>query len=221
MKKVFLIIFTILVVIAFVFTLRECKNIYAFYTTNDKITNFFNVGQISAEVEEPNYEDNKVVRPGDEVVKDPTLSNNGKVDSYIRAQVYVPISDEVKYVDENEEIDEIDKEIELVSYELNDGWVKVEDENFTGSYEDENGDKYKVYTYKYVMDNVEKIIKPGEKIEKPVFDKVKIINYLDMDKAINIKLHVTAIAVQAEGGTAEEMWSYYIKQNGTGIEGVR
>ena len=206
MKKVFLIIFTILVVITLVFTLRECKNIFAFYTTNDKITNFFNVGQISAEVEEPNYQDNKVVRPGDEVVKDPILSNNGKVDSYIRAQVYVPISEEIKYVDENEEIDEIEKEIELVSYDLNEGWVKVEDNNFTGSYEDGNGNKYHVYTYKYVKDNLEKIIKPGEKIEKPVFDKVKIINYLDMDKAINIKLHVTAIAVQAEGGTAEEMW---------------
>lgn len=66
----------------------------------------------------------------------------------------------------------------------------------------------------------EKIVNPGETIQMPVFDKIKIINYLDTDKAINLKVIVKAITIQSEGGSAEEMWIYYKNQNETGIVGV-
>ena len=67
----------------------------------------------------------------------------------------------------------------------------------------------------------EKIVKPNETIDKTLFDKVKIINYLDMDTTVNLKLYVSAIAVQSDGDTAENMWTYYKNQNGTGIVGVK
>ena len=221
MRKKVVIILSILVIIALITITSNYKTINAFLTNKDKVTNNFRVGKISATVTEPNYEDNKTVKPEEEITKDPTLTNTGEVDSYIRAQVYVPISKEIKYVDENENIITPSEEIELLSYEINEGWEEVTEEGFSGIYEDNNGNKYKVYTYKYVKDGKEKIISKGETIEKALFEKVKIINYLDIDKTTNIKLHVIALAVQAEGGTAEEMWTYYKKQNEAGIVGVK
>jgi hypothetical protein len=217
MKKKLL---TILVIIVATIVIANYKSIYAFFTTEDAKTNVFSVGNISATVTEPNYEDNKIVTPGAELVKDPTFSNTGKIDSYIRAQVYVPISKDIKYVDENENVVTPTEEVELVTYKLNDGWELVTDEGFSGIYEDTNGNKYKVYTYKYVENGKEKIVATGETIAKALFDKVKIINYLDIDQTINIKLQVSAIAVQSDGGTADEMWTYYKNQNTTAIVGL-
>ena len=95
------------------------------------------------------------------------------------------------------------------------------EEGFSGSYEDTEGNRYKVYTYKFMENGVEKIVNANESIGKALFDKVKVINYLDMDKTVNLKLYVSAIAVQSNGDTAENMWKYYKNQNGTGIVGVK
>ena len=61
---------------------------------------------------------------------------------------------------------------------------------------------------------------PGETITTPLFNKIKIINYLDIDEGTPIEIHIAALAVQAYDGTAEEMWQYYKNQNGTVIVGV-
>ena len=223
MKKKIITVVLILVILIVTIAVTQYKNIQAYYTHQAEKINKFSVGEIGVELEEPKYEDNQIVTPNQEITKDPTLSNTGKVDAYLRAQVYVPISNEIKYVDEHEQVVTPTTDIELVTYELNEGWVEVngEDEKgFSGEYIDSYGNRYQVHTYKYTENGEEKIIKPGEEIENPVFDKVKIINYLDMDKTINIKLHVTALAMQLEGGTAKELWSYFINQNETGIVGV-
>lgn len=219
MKKKVIIAFSILATVI-ILTILGYNTVKAYYTHEDKITNKFKVGELEISVTEPNYEDNKVINPGDEITKDPTFSNVGEVDSYIRAQIYVPISKDIKYVDENENIVTPTEEIEIVSYEINDGWEEVTDDAFLGVYEDENGNKYNVYTYRYVQDGQEQIVSVGETIEQPIFSKVKVFNYLDIDKNTNIKLHVSAIAIQSEGGTSDEMWIYYVNQNGTGIVGV-
>lgn len=220
MRRKLIIAFTTIIIITLSLTIINYKTILAFLTNKDKTTNNFTVGELKATVTEPNYEDNQTVKPGEEIIKDPTLSNIGEVEGYIRAQVYVPVSKEIKYVDENEKIIIPEEEIEIATYKINEGWEEVTEEGFSGIYEDKEGNKYKVHTYKYMENGQERIIKPEETIEKPLFNKVKIINYLDMDKTINIKIHVAAISVQSEGGTAEEMWTYYKNQNGTGIVGV-
>ncbi len=220
MKRKLVIVFSIILLITLGSIIINYKTILAFLTNKDKATNKLKVGELTATVTEPNYEDNKIVKPGDEIIKDPTLSNIGEVNGYIRAQVYVPVSKEIKYVDSKENVITPSEEIEIATYEINEGWEEVTEEGFSGLYEDEEGNKYKVHTYKYIENGQEKIIKPEETIEKPLFNKVKIINYLDMDKTTNIKIHVSAISIQSEGGTAEEMWTYYKNQNGTGIVGV-
>lgn len=217
-EKVIVAFFIVAIVIAL--AILGYSTVKAYYTHEDKVTNRFKVGELEVSVTEPNYEDNKIVKPGDEIIKDPTFSNVGEVDSYIRAQIYVPISKDIKYVDADEKIITPTEEIEIISYEINDGWVEVTEDGFSGIYEDDNGNKYNVYTYKYVKNEEEQIIAAGETIEQPIFNKVKVINYLDMDKNTNIKVHVSAIAIQSEGGTANEMWTYYKNQNGKGIVGV-
>ena len=195
--------------------------IYAYYTNKVEKVNKFKAGEIEVLVTEPNYEDNQVIKPNGEIKKDPTFRNTGSIPTYIRAQIYVPVSKELKYVDNNENIVEPSEEIELLSYNINPGWELVTEDGFSGFYEDTEGNRYKVYTYKFMENGVEKVINPNESIDKTLFDKVKVINYLDMDKAVNLKLHVSAIAVQSNGSSAESMWTYYKNQNGTGIVGVK
>ena len=218
MKKKFIIL-AILLITAFLLIINY-NTILAFFTDKDNKTNKFSVGNISATVTEPNFKDNVIVKPNEEITKDPTFSNAGEVKSYIRAQVYVPISNKIKYIDSNGNVISPTEQIELVSYQINEGWQLVNDNDFFGTYEDEAGNMYKVYTYKFVENGSEKIVDSGETISTTLFDKVKIINYLDMDKNTNIQLHVCALSIQSDGGSAGEMWNFYKNQNGTGIVGV-
>ncbi len=210
-------IFVAIILIVLVF---NYKTILAFATHKDNQTNKLTTGSISAIVEEPSYTNNQIVLPNQEIAKDPTFTNNGTVKSYIRAQVYVPISDQVKYVDSNENLITPNEEIELLTYQVNSGWEEVTGETFSGIYEDANGNRYKVHTYKYAPGGTEKIINPNETIEKTLFDKVKTINYADLDEGKNLKLQVSVLTIQSDGGTADNLWTAFANQNGTGIIGV-
>ncbi len=211
----------IIAMLVFVAIVLNYKTILAFATHNDSQKNEITTGSISAKVEEPHYTNNQIVVPNQEIAKNPTFTNNGVLKSYIRAQVYVPISNKVKYVNENEELITPNEEIELLTYHVNQGWEEVTGSTFSGIYEDAKGNRYKVRTYKYIQGGVEKVINPEETIDKTLFDTVKIINYADLDKAENLNIHVSALAIQSDGGTAEDLWTAFVNQNGTGIIGVK
>lgn len=220
-RSIIITIIAMIMAIITIIVVSQYKSIQAFFTDKAKITNKFKIGQIEATVTEPNYKDNQTLKPNEEIIKDPTISNTGKIPAYIRAQIYVPISKEIKYVDENENVITPEQEIEILKYTVNEGWQLVTEDGFYGIYTDKDGNVYKVYTYKYMQNGQEKIINPNEEISTPVFSKVKAINYLDTDTTINLKLQVSAIAVQPEEGkTAEEMWANYKKQNETAIIGI-
>lgn len=211
------IIFLICLFLIVIISLYVVKLVLAYYTDKDNRANAFTFGNVSVMVTEPNYTDNQIIKPNGEITKDPTFQNIGSVNAYIRAQIYVPVSKEIKYVNNSEQIITPTEDIEIFSFTLNEGWEEVLDESFTGTYIDDNGNKYNVHTYKYMQNSSEKIIKPDETIPTPVFSKIEVINYLDMDKSVNFKMLVNAIAVQTDGGTASQMWTYYINQNQTGI----
>lgn len=213
-KKIIYLICLLLIVIVSLYIIIL---VLAYSTDKDNNVNSFTIGNVSIVVTEPNYTDNQVIKPNGEITKDPTFQNIGSVSAYIRAQIYVPVSKEIKYVDNLEQIVTPTEDIEIFSYTLNDGWEEVLDEGFSGTYTDDEGNIYNVHTYKYMQDSSEKIIEPNETISTPVFSKIKVINYLDTDKSINLKMLVNAIAVQTDGGTASQMWTYYINQNQTGI----
>ena len=220
-SKIKAIAIEIVAVIIFIAIVFNYKTLLAYATHTDNQTNELTTGGISARVEEPHYTNNQIVVPNQEITKDPTFSNNGTVNSYIRAQVYVPISSSIKYVNNNEQLITPNEEIELLTYQINSGWQEVTGSTFSGTYEDAKGNRYKVHTYKYVQNGEEKIIEPGETIQTTLFDTVKVINYADPDIAKNLKLQVSALTIQSDGGTAENLWTAFANQNGTGIIGVK
>lgn len=226
MKKKITILTILIVLVAIVSVLIYYKDdVMAYYTDNSQRSNPTTVGNMEVSVVEPNYTDNQVIKPNESITKDPTFSNTGAVDGYVRAQVYVPISDQIKYVDNQENIVTPADEIEIFSYQINSGWVEVTDDpsdtyKFSGIYEDSDGNRYKVRTYKYMQGGEEKIVSGGETISTPLFDEVSVINYLDMDTTTNLKMHVVALGVQSMGGTADEMWLRFKNQNEAGIVGV-
>lgn len=220
-NKAIKIVIELIVIAVFIAILFNYKTLLAYATYKDEQKNQLSTGSISAKVEEPHYTNNQIVVPNQEITKDPTFTNDGVVNSYIRAQVYVPISNQIKYVNNNEEIITPNEEIELLTYQVNQGWEEVTGSTFSGIYEDAKGNRYKVHTYKYVPDGTEKIIEPNETIAKTLFDKVKVINYADLDRAQNLKLQVAVLTIQSDGGTAEDLWTAFANQNGTGIIGVK
>lgn len=222
-KKVVALLFVIAVVVA-TLVITKYNDISAYYTHSDNKLNSFSAGELEVTVTEPNYVDNQIMKPNETIAKDPTYSNTGTVDGYIRAQIYAPIS-KIKYVDGDENIVTPEQDVEIFSYTLNSGWVAVEDNpsdtyKFNGIYEDSKGNKYMVHTYKYMEGGIEKVVEPGETIQTPVFSSISTPNYLDTDTVVSLKMYATAIAVQKEGGTAEEMWERFKNQNQAGIVGV-
>ena len=221
-KKILLISLFSIFVIMFTFIFLNKQTLDAYFLNKNSLISKISTGNIKASVTELNYKNNQILKPNDEIIKDPILTNTGSIDEYLRAQVYVPIA-KLKYVDSNENIIFPDDEIDLISYEYNlgQGWQRVKDEGFSGMVQDKNENKYRVYTYKFIENNTEKIVKSGEEINIPVFNKIKTINYLDIENAINLKVIVKAIAVQTlDGKSADEMWTFYKNQNGSGIGGV-
>lgn len=141
---------------------------------------------------------------------------------YIRAQIFVPIA-KINYIDEDDNIISPADDIDLILFEYNlgKGWEKVTEEGFSGIVQDLEGNKFRVYTYKFTENEKEKIIKAREKIDIPVFENIKIINYLDIEKAMDLKLIVKAIAVQClDEKLPNEMWEFYKNQNSSGISEV-
>lgn len=218
-KKLLLISLFLIFIVIVTFIFTNIEILQAYYTDKNSLINKIYTGNIKANVSELNYKNNQILKPNSEITKDPVLSNTGNVDEYLRAQVYIPIA-KLKYVDSNENVILPEDEIDLFSYEysLGQGWEKVIDEGFSGIVQDKNNNKYRVYTYKYIENGKEKIVPSGEKINTPVFNKVKIINYLDIEKEINLKIIVKAIAIQTlDGKSSDEMWTFYKNQNGSGI----
>ena len=225
MKKVIIFVLVVVAILSAVVAIK-IDDILAYYTHKDNSANKFSIGSVEVTVTEPNYVNNQIIVPNETITKDPTYANTGDVDCYIRAQIYTPISKDIKYVDGNENIITPAEDIDLLTYTINDGWVEVEDNpsdtlKFNGIYEDSKGNRYKVRTYKYMEGGQEKVISAGETISTPVFSTVSTINYLDIESAVNLKMYASALAVQNEGGTAEEMWEAYKNQNGTGIIGIQ
>lgn len=221
-KKILLVSLFFIIAVAIVFILTTENALEAYFVHKENKVQNLSSAEINVNITELNETNNYVLKPNDEVKKCPIVSNSSDIDIYARAQVFVPIA-KINYIDNNENIISPNEEIELILYEYNlgQGWEKVTDDGFFEIVQDRAGNKYKAYTYKYTENGKEKLIKAGEQINTPVFDKIRAINYLDMEKPINFKLIVKAVAVQSlDEKTPNEMWTYYINQNGSKISEV-
>lgn len=224
MKKKILIIISLFLVIAiaiiFIFTRNNV--IDAYYIHNGSLVKNIISGRMKATITE-DQQTKQIFKPNEEIVKNPILGNNGDINGYIRAQIYVPVAT-IKHIEtqNNQEI-VVTGETELIEFKqyIKLGWEEVLDNGFSGTITDNSGNKYNVYTYKFMENGQEKEIEKGENITTPIFDKVKIINYTDGNNGANFNIVVKAIAVQSQiGSSPNQMWTYYKNQNGTGIIGI-
>lgn len=221
-KKNLLISLFLILAVVIIFILTTENTLEAYLVHKDSLSQKFYSTDISVEIIELNQDINQIFKPNDEIKKCPIVSNTSDVDIYIRTQVFVPI-EKINYIDDDDNIifptDDID--LILFEYNLGQGWEKVTEEGFSGVVQDKEGNKFRVYTYKFTENDKEKTIKARDKIDIPVFENIKIINYLDIEKAMNLKLIVKAIAVQClDEKLPNEMWTFYKNQNGSGISEV-
>ena len=77
-KKIFVIISIIAIVfIIAIVNIANKDTMLAYYTSMDKTINKFKISKVQANVEEPGYTDNQILKPNSQITKDPTLSNTG------------------------------------------------------------------------------------------------------------------------------------------------
>ena len=198
--------FIIMTIIVVIITLCfGTKAINSYYTHKDAKINKFQVGDIKIRVDEGDYVDNQIIKPGGSIEKAPKVINEGSVPCYIRVQVYVPVKN-MDIVGGDEQIIKSENGVELftLNQDSGSGWEEIKSFNFPSDdtktegnnryytngegekcYVDEDGNIYRVRTFKYMKDGSEKVVAPGETIEEPVFSSVQVVNYLDIDKEKN------------------------------------
>ena len=97
--------------------------IMAYFTDGDTATNTMTVGRISIDLQEPNWEPEEDITPGQDIEKDPQVKNDGENDAYIFLKVSVPYAN-VTVANENG-TKGAKADTELFSYDVNEGWVEV------------------------------------------------------------------------------------------------
>ena len=171
-KKILLISLFLILAIIITFILTTENALEAYFVHKDNLVHNLSFGDISVNITELNENNNQILTPNDEVKKSPIVSNTSNIDTYIRVQVFVPIA-KVKYIDSNENIVYPSEEIDLILYEYNlgQGWEKVTEDGFSGIVKDSKGNKYRVYTYKYIENEKEKIVRAKENINTPAINE--------------------------------------------------
>lgn len=109
----------------------------AYFTDAQAKTNTFTVGKIDIELTEPNWEnpdnndegpgDPDEITPGEELPKDPKVTNNGNNEAYVFLEVRVPYKEGIITADDdgNRITTAADKKVELFSYDVKTGWEEV------------------------------------------------------------------------------------------------
>lgn len=139
----------------------------AFFTDRDNKVNQFTVGNISIQLQEPNWnaDNGKNLTPNKTIKKDPQITNDGPNDAFVFLQVKVPVED-VKTAAADGSL-QAAKSQDLFTYTVNDSWVEVSRKSSADS---------TTYIYAYVgNDGAMKTLAPG-KTTNSLFDSVTFLN---------------------------------------------
>lgn len=172
----------------------------AYMSDSQKTVNRFDMTSGEVKIEEPGYDgetpEDRIMKPGMSAVKDPSVRNTGEVPLYVFLKVAVPVRN-VRIVTNRVNISEKSPK-ELFSYDVNGGWIQVEEKSSEGSYASR--------VYAYAMGPVE----PGD-ATCALFDTVKYLNILEgeLDPDDEILMTVTAYGIQSDNlelsGTTESL----------------
>jgi predicted ribosomally synthesized peptide with SipW-like signal peptide len=172
----FIIILIVLVIVG---------GVFAYLTSTDTKTNIFTLGRVKIELTEPNFvQDNAIeLRPGDEIAKDPKITNIGKNSAYVYIKVLNPI------------VNLSSGEGSLFSYTINSGWTQLDEVEQCG---------YKATTYYYNT-----ALSPNASTPT-LFNTVSLNNYSN-DSDPNQELIINGYAIQssylASGSTIRSIFT--------------
>lgn len=180
----------------------------AYLTDNEKVVNEFTVGSVEIELLEPNWkpEENKMLVPAQEILKDPQIKHTGKSDAFVYLEVAIPIKNVVTVDKEGNRTESSDTE--LFSFTAGKDWTLLHSEK-------KGTDQIYVYAYN-------KILKPSENTT-PLFEKVVFANVIEGQlDAQKMSVPVKAYAIQSAntGGNsgsvieqAKTAFQKYLNQN--------
>lgn len=144
--------------------------IMAYFTDGDTATNTMTVGKISIDLLEPNWREVENITPGQDIRKDPQVTNDGINDAYVFLKVDVPYANVTIVNEDGTKNDKSDTE--LFSYKVNDGWVEVG----TGVKDEEN----QVVTHLYAYGTDESMTPLATEAFTPtLFDYVRFANVIE------------------------------------------
>lgn len=200
--------------------------VMSFFTDRDEKINKFTVGKVDISLTEPEWEkkadENKngipdeaeAMVPGQEVVKDPMITNVGKNDCYIFATVEVPSGDLITVQDNGMRNEK--KMTQLYTYQAGEKWKPMGSCKIVDEKGIERGIRY-LYAYADEKGICRKVA-PGEKTEQ-IFNKVKMANIMEgqgLDEE-TFMIDIDAYGIQTENiadGSADmnKIWSIMANQ---------
>ena len=161
----------------------------AFFTDRDNKVNQFTVGNISIQLQEPNWnaDNGKNLTPNKTIKKDPQITNDGPNDAFVFLQVKVPVAN-VKTAAADGSLQQA-KSQDLFTYTVNENWTEVSKKSSADS---------TTYVYAYVgADGIMKTLAPG-KTTNALFDSVTFLNLVEgqIDEGTKISVDVDAYGIQ-------------------------
>lgn len=191
----------------------------AYFTDSDEKINTVTVGNVKTDLEEPGWEDvpeddKQDITPNEMIQKDPEITNTGKNDAFVFAEVHIPVKNIVCVGEDGQKLPAA--ETELFSYEIQEGWTKIKEEDVGGNDEE----KFRKYVYAYGSETECMMLKPGE-TTPPLFTDITLVNAVEgqIDDA-TLEIPVKSYAIQAENAgdskLPEDIYDMYMKQNQEG-----
>lgn len=161
----------------------------AFFTDRDNKVNQFTVGNISIQLQEPNWnaDNGKNLTPNKTIKKDPQITNDGPNDAFVFLQVKVPVAN-VKTAAADGSLQQA-KSQDLFAYTVNENWTEVSKKSSADS---------TTYVYAYVgADGTMKTLAPG-KTTNALFDSVTFLNLVEgqIDEGTKISVDIDAYGIQ-------------------------
>ncbi len=169
--------------------------IYAYLTFTQSVTNTFTVGNVSATLTEPNWDegvtagDNQNIYPCQTLAKDPTITiGETSNDAVVFMEVTYPVQNVITIAQDGSKNAAADTQL-FTPGELGEGWVELTAKKVTGE-----GSVTKVYGYSTELE-------AGE--DAKLFDEVTFANVAENQIVDSLDIVVKADVIQAQGMTKE------------------
>lgn len=178
----------------------------AFFTDVETATNTFTVGDVEITLTEPNWkpDENPPMTPGQEVPKDPTVTNDGTIPAYVFMEVKVPYANVSLIDDEGNKLPAADNE--LFTYTLNSGWVEV------GTPVLANG----VATHVYAYGTASAMTEVAVDADVTLFNTIKFADVAEGDfEGENLNVVVKSLAIQTtnlDTTVPADLWDFVNNQ---------